>query len=51
MKFTKEDKKDYINYLTNEIKKTTEKTETIFTNHYIYNLYKDMNDIKNNLNN
>ncbi len=49
MKFTKNDKLDYINYLSNEIKKTSEKPETIFTNHYINNLYKDMMNIKNNL--
>lgn len=49
MKFTKEDKLDYINYLSNEIKKTSEQSETIFTNHYIANLREDLSNIKNNL--
>jgi hypothetical protein len=50
MKFTREDKKDYISYLSNEIRNTSEETETIFTNHYIHNLYKDLTDMKLNLN-
>lgn len=49
MKFTIEDKQDYMNYLANEIKKTSELPETLFNNHYITNLYKDMINIKNNL--
>jgi hypothetical protein len=50
MKFTKDDKLAYMNYLSNEIRNTSEETETIFTNHYIHNLYKDLTDMKLNLN-
>lgn len=49
MKFNLEDKLDYINYLSNEIKKTHLEKETIFTNHYITNLREDLSNIKNNL--
>jgi hypothetical protein len=49
MKFNLEDKLDYIDYLSNEIKNTKEKQETIFTNHYLVNLQEDLRNIKNNL--
>jgi hypothetical protein len=49
MKFTKEDKEEYISYLASEIIKTQLEEETIFTNHYIANLRNDLSNIKNNL--
>jgi hypothetical protein len=50
MRFTKEDKLDYIDYLSNEIRKTNQCSETVFTNYYLTNLLEDLKNIKNNLN-
>ena len=54
MRFTKQDKEDYISYLRNEIAKTRELKETIFTNHYLHNLQNELNNYgikcKNSLN-
>ena len=49
MKFNLEDKLDYINYLSNEIRETQKKLETVFTNYYLTNLQQDLKNIKNNL--
>ena len=50
MTFSKEDKKEYAEFLEAQIKKERSKEETIFTNFNIDNLYKDLNNIKKQLN-
>ncbi len=50
MIFSKQDRKDYAAFLTEEIKKTALQTETIFTNFYVGNLNRDLYDIKKTLN-
>ena len=45
MRFTKQDKEDYISYLRDEIAKTKEKAENIFNNHYLNNLYLDLQNL------
>lgn len=49
MNFNLDDKLDYINYLSNEIKTVKEKEQTMFTTHYLVNLQEDLRNIKNNL--
>lgn len=46
MRFTKQDKEDYISYLRDEIAKTKELKETIFTNHYLHNLQNELTNLK-----
>ena len=46
MKFTKQDKEDYISYLRDEIAKTKELKESIFTNHYLHNLQNELTNLK-----
>ena len=46
MRFTKQDKEDYISYLRDEIAITKELKETIFTNHYLQNLQNELTNLK-----
>jgi len=50
MAFNLQDKKEYISYLEEEIRKEQRKIETIFTNHYIHNLNNDLFNMKKLIN-
>lgn len=46
---SKQDWKDYENYLVGEINSTEQQKESIFRNHYIDNMYRDLKDVRNKI--
>jgi hypothetical protein len=50
MKFSKQDQKDYAAYLKSELTVEQAKTESIFTNHNIFNITKDLNNMNLTIN-
>lgn len=46
MKFTKQDALDYIDYLYSQVAKEKQKTESIFTNFHIMNLFNDIDNLR-----
>jgi hypothetical protein len=46
MKFSQQDKLEYISYLRDEITKVKALKETIFTNHYLHNLHNELTNFK-----
>lgn len=46
MKFSQQDKLEYISYLRDEITKVKALKETVFTNHYLQNLQNELTNFK-----